>query len=182
MLLLWVAIVVGIFILAVILTERRVRANIKQSGSKEREDAVEKMAENEKKQSKELEANMNGLVELNILVRVENFPAVIKEKTEKLIDDLLDVLPLLYEEFGSFRVNWEMNKIATEYLPQLCRRYSALSEEERLGQPQLDLEKSLDELSEEVEKISKLAKQKRLTEMDTVTSLLQIKYSNGLEG
>ncbi len=72
----------------------------------------------------DVEEMLRGLLHLNVEARTRGFAAEMLERTERAIDLLRELLPVVNGELSSNGLTWEVNRAATEYLPHLVGTYA----------------------------------------------------------
>ncbi|MCH8078023.1 MAG: hypothetical protein IIC64_19640 [SAR324 cluster bacterium] len=124
----------------------------KPAAAKAFEEAVQSAATGPEEEERQM---MNGLVALNLEVREAGLGEDLNQPFENIIDRLRDLVPETAGRFPGEELTWEIKRIATHHLPDLLKRYLALSGNNRQG----ELEKfreTLASLSAELEEIEEL--------------------------
>ncbi|MEE8435048.1 MAG: hypothetical protein V3S64_09715 [bacterium] len=124
----------------------------KPEAAKAFEEAVQSAATGPEEEERQ---TMNGLVALNLESREAGLGAELNEPLENIIDRLRNLVPETAGRFPGEELTWEIKRIATHHLPDLLKRYLALSDNNRQG----ELEKfreTLASLSAELEEIEEL--------------------------
>lgn len=125
--------------------------------------------------AEELTAALESLLALNLDLRVASLTGSALSRIEELIDRLAVLLSALYADFQGSASTREVRRIATEYVPEFCRRFAAFSEEERAAK-QIGFEERLGEIEAAVGKIEKAAADKNAIEFAAMGEFLKFKF------
>jgi hypothetical protein len=113
---------------------------------------------------------------INLRVRSAGFASELVERIERLIDQLSEILPTLSGQFAGFELTWQMQQIASAYLPKLVNAYAALSDLER-PQKRQDFEESLRELEEAAARTARALREQKTTEFENISRFLKLRFS-----
>ncbi len=113
---------------------------------------------------------------INVRVRSAGFASDLVERIERLIDQLGEILPTLSGQFAGFELTWQMQQIASAYLPKLVNAYAALSDAER-PQKRQDFEESLRELEDAAGRTARALQDQKTTEFENISRFLKLRFS-----
>ena len=113
---------------------------------------------------------------INLRVRSAGFASELVERIERLIDQLSEILPTLSGQFAGFELTWQMEQIASAYLPKLVNAYAALSDVER-PQKRQDFEESLRELEDAAARTARALREQKTTEFENISRFLKLRFS-----
>ena len=122
---------------------------------------------------------LDGLVGLNLDLRVEAAPSEVTNKSEEIIDDIMDLLPRANADYRGTELTFMVNKLASEYLPNLIRPYLELTPQTRDGHTQGALE-SLGVISEEIDQMKRQIESQSVNDYKTQEKFTQYKFSSGV--
>ncbi len=123
----------------------------------------------------ELAALLNGLVNLNILIREEALHAEVLARVEAIIDKLRTLLPEINQRYPSHELTWTLNQMAREYLQKALRPYVSLSESDRRDR-QAELLKSLDGVEAEVDNVAELVRGDKMGDFKAKAAFLRARF------
>jgi hypothetical protein len=121
-------------------------------------------------------ADADALNVINLRVRSAGLASDLVERIERLIDQLAELLPTLSGQFAGFELTWQMQQIASAYLPKLVNAYASLGEAERV-QRRTEFETSLGELEDAAARTSRALREQRTTEFENISRFLKLRFS-----
>jgi hypothetical protein len=113
---------------------------------------------------------------INLRVRSAGLALDLVQRIERLIDQLAELLPTLSGQFAGFELTWQMQQIASTYLPKLVDAYASLSDAER-SQRRSDFETSLAELEDAAARTTRALREQRTTEFENISRFLKLRFS-----
>jgi hypothetical protein len=113
---------------------------------------------------------------INLRVRSAGLASDLVERIERLIDQLAELLPTLSGQFAGFELTWQMQQIASAYLPKLVNAYASLSDAER-SQRRSEFETSLAELEDAAARTSRALREQHTTEFENISKFLKLRFS-----
>jgi hypothetical protein len=113
---------------------------------------------------------------INLRVRSAGLALDLVQRIERLIDQLAELLPTLSGQFAGFELTWQMQQIASAYLPKLVDAYASLSDAER-SQRRSDFEASLAELEDAAARTTRALREQRTTEFENISAFLKLRFS-----
>jgi hypothetical protein len=113
---------------------------------------------------------------INLSVRRAGLASDLVERIERLIDQLVELLPTLSGQFAGFELTWQMQQIASAYLPKLVNAYASLSDAER-SQRRSEFETSLAELEDAAARTSRALRDQHTTEFENISKFLKLRFS-----
>lgn len=119
--------------------------------------------------------HLGSLVDLNLQVRENAFPADVIEKLETNIDALRDVIPELNDDHLGSELTWTVNRMATDYLPRIVVPYAKLSPPGR-EEHREEFLRSLEGLEAELENIRELLRNAKVGEFKTKAAFLRARF------
>jgi hypothetical protein len=121
-------------------------------------------------------SDADALNAINLRVRSAGFTTDLVERIERLIDQLGEILPTLSSQFAGFELTWQMQQIASAYLPKLVNAYAGLSDAER-PQKRGDFEESLRELEDAAARTARALQEQKTTEFENISRFLKLRFS-----
>jgi len=121
-------------------------------------------------------SDADALNVINLRVRSAGFAGDLVQRIEKLIDQLAELLPTLSGQFAGFELTWQMQQIASAYLPKLVDAYASLSDAER-SQRRSEFETSLAELEDAAARTTRALREQRTTEFENISRFLKLRFS-----
>jgi hypothetical protein len=118
----------------------------------------------------------DALNAINLRVRSAGLALDLVQRIERLIDQLAELLPTLSGQFAGFELTWQMQQIASAYLPKLIDAYASLSDAERL-QRRSEFETSLAELEDAAARTSRALREQQTTEFENISRFLKLRFS-----
>ncbi len=118
----------------------------------------------------------DALNAVNLRVRSAGLATDLVQRIERLIDQLAELLPTLSGQFSGFELTWQMQQIASAYLPKLVDAYASLSDAER-SQRRSEFETSLGELEDAAARTSRALREQRTTEFENISRFLKLRFS-----
>ena len=113
---------------------------------------------------------------INLRVRSAGLALDLVQRIERLIDQLAELLPTLSGQFAGFELTWQMQQIASAYLPKLVDAYASLSDAER-SQRRSEFETSLAELEDAAARTTRALREQRTTEFENISAFLKLRFS-----
>jgi hypothetical protein len=113
---------------------------------------------------------------INLRVRSAGLAPDLVERIERLIDQLAELLPTLSGQFAGFELTWQMQQIASAYLPKLVNAYVSLGDAER-SQRRSEFEASLGELEDAAARTGRALREQRTTEFENISQFLKVRFS-----
>ena len=113
---------------------------------------------------------------INLRVRSAGLAPDLVQRIERLIDQLAELLPTLSGQFAGFELTWQMQQIASAYLPKLVDAYASLSDAER-SQRRSEFETSLAELEDAAARTTRALREQRTTEFENISRFLKLRFS-----
>jgi hypothetical protein len=121
---------------------------------------------------------VQGLICLNIAIRVEGLADDIKRTAESTIDSLRSLIPKMEERYPGEELTWEVTRIATTHLPELLQKFIALRGGER-ERNRAELLKSLLSMEQELAEITEIIDKDLVGEFGRKAKTVELKYGNG---
>ena len=121
-------------------------------------------------------SDAEALNTINLRVRSAGLENDLVQRIERLIDQLAELLPTLSGQFAGFELTWQMQQIASAYLPKLVDAYASLSDAER-SQRRGDFETSLAELEDAAARTTRALREQRTTEFENISAFLKLRFS-----
>jgi hypothetical protein len=121
-------------------------------------------------------SDADALNVINLRVRSAGLALDLVQRIERLIDSLAELLPTLSGQFAGFELTWQMQQIASAYLPKLVDAYASLNDAER-SQRRGEFETSLAELEEAAGRTSRALREQRTTEFENISRFLKLRFS-----
>jgi hypothetical protein len=121
-------------------------------------------------------SDADALNVINLRVRSAGLAADLVQRLERLSDSLAELLPTLSGQFAGFELTWQMQQIASAYLPKLVDAYASLSDAER-SQRRTEFETSLAELEDAAARTSRALREQRTTEFENISRFLKLRFS-----
>jgi hypothetical protein len=113
---------------------------------------------------------------INLRVRSSGLASDLVERIERLIDQLADLLPTLSGQFAGFELTWQMQQIASAYLPKLINAYASLSDADRSAR-RGEFETSLAELEDAATRTTRALREQHTTEFENISKFLKLRFS-----
>jgi hypothetical protein len=113
---------------------------------------------------------------INLRVRSAGIAPDLVERIERLIDQLAELLPTLSGQFAGFELTWQMQQIASAYLPKLVNAYASLSDAER-SERRKEFEASLSELEDAASRTARALREQQTTEFENISRFLKLRFS-----
>jgi hypothetical protein len=113
---------------------------------------------------------------INLRVRSAGLASDLVERIERLIDQLAELLPTLSGQFAGFELTWQMQQIASAYLPKLVNAYASLSDAERTER-RGEFETSLGELEDAAARTARALREQHTTEFENISRFLKLRFS-----
>jgi hypothetical protein len=113
---------------------------------------------------------------LNLKVRSAGLASDLVARIERLIDELAALLPTLSGQFAGFELTWQMQQIASAYLPKLVNAYASLSDAER-SERRGEFEASLGELEEAAARTARALREQHTAEFENISRFLKLRFS-----
>jgi len=121
-------------------------------------------------------SDADALNAINLRVRSAGLASDLVERIERLIDQLAELLPTLSGQFAGFELTWQMQQIASAYLPKLLNAYVALGDAER-AQRRTEFETSLAELEDAAARTARALREQQTTEFENISKFLKLRFS-----
>src|SRR5215470_15398980 len=121
-------------------------------------------------------SDAEALNAINLRVRSAGLALDLVQRIERLIDQLAELLPTLSGQFAGFELTWQMQQIASAYLPKLVDAYAGLSDAER-PQKRSDFEESLRELEDAAARTARALQEQKTTEFENISRFLKLRFS-----
>lgn len=121
-------------------------------------------------------SDADALNAINLRVRSAGLALDLVQRIERLIDQLAELLPTLSGQFAGFELTWQMQQIASAYLPKLVDAYASLSDAER-SQRRSEFETSLAELEDAAARTSRALREQHTTEFENISRFLKLRFS-----
>jgi hypothetical protein len=121
-------------------------------------------------------SDAEALNAINLRVRSAGFTTDLVERIERLIDQLGEILPTLSSQFAGFELTWQMQQIASAYLPKLVNAYAGLTDAER-PQKRGDFEEGLRELEDAAARTARALREQKTTEFENISRFLKLRFS-----
>jgi hypothetical protein len=121
-------------------------------------------------------SDADALNVVNLRVRSAGLALDLVQRIERLIDQLAELLPTLSGQFAGFELTWQMQQIASAYLPKLVDAYASLSDAERTER-RSEFETSLAELEDAAARTSRAVREQRTTEFENISRFLKLRFS-----
>jgi hypothetical protein len=121
-------------------------------------------------------SDADALNAINLRVRSAGLASDLVARIERLIDQLAELLPTLSGQFAGFELTWQMQQIASAYLPKLVNAYASLSDAER-SQRRSEFETSLAELEDAAARTSRALTEQHTTEFENISRFLKLRFS-----
>jgi hypothetical protein len=121
-------------------------------------------------------SDADALNAINLRVRSAGLASDLVERIERLIDQLAGLLPTLSGQFAGFELTWQMQQIASAYLPKLVNAYASLGDAER-SQRRSEFETSLAELEDAAARTSRALREQQTTEFENISRFLKLRFS-----
>jgi len=121
-------------------------------------------------------SDAEALNRINLRVRSAGLTSDLVERIERLIDQLAELLPTLSGQFAGFELTWQMQQIASAYLPKLVNAYASLSDAER-SQRRREFEASLGELEDAAARTARALREQHTTEFENISRFLKLRFS-----
>jgi hypothetical protein len=113
---------------------------------------------------------------INLRVRSAGLASDLVERIERLIDQLAELLPTLSGQFAGFELTWQMQQIASAYLPKLVNAYASLNDADRV-QRRSEFETSLGELEDAAARTARALREQHTTEFENISRFLKLRFS-----
>jgi len=121
-------------------------------------------------------SDADALNVINLRVRSAGLAGDLVQRIERLIDQLAELLPTLSGQFAGFELTWQMQQIASAYLPKLVDAYASLNDAER-SQRRNEFETSLAELEDAAARTTRALREQRTTEFENISRFLKLRFS-----
>ena len=121
-------------------------------------------------------SDADALNVINLRVRSAGLALDLLQRIERLIDQLAGLLPTLSGQFAGFELTWQMQQIASAYLPKLVDAYASLSDAERTAR-RSEFETSLAELEDAAARTARALQEQRTTEFENISRFLKLRFS-----
>ncbi len=115
------------------------------------------------------------LLQLNLQLRLKTTQTSIIQSCEKLIDILLDVVPRAIKESPNSEASFDLEKLSTDYFPDLINRFLILSQTDQTAQ-QEELLNQLNKLLKTIEKAKQSLDQGNLNDFHVSKDFLNAKH------
>src|SRR5579864_8139133 len=120
------------------------------------------------------QSDAEALNVINLRVRSAGLASDLVERIERLIDQLADLLPTLSGQFAGFELTWQMQQIASAYLPKLINAYASLSDADRSAR-RSEFETSLAELEDAATRTTRALREQHTTEFENISKFLKLR-------
>lgn len=127
----------------------------------------------------ELVRMLNGLVDLNIVIREQAVSEDVLARLEGIIDKLRGLLEDLNERHPQHDLTWTVNQMAKEYLRKVTGPYLALSPRDREGCRD-EILRSLDGLESEVDNVADLVRGEKMGDFKAKAAFLRARFVQSL--
>src|SRR6516165_6518298 len=121
-------------------------------------------------------SDAEALNAINLRVRSAGIALDLVQRIERLIDQLAELLPTLSGQFAGFELTWQMQQIASAYLPKLVDAFASLSDTER-SQRRGDFEEGLRELEDAAARTARALQEQKTTEFENISRFLKLRFS-----
>jgi len=121
-------------------------------------------------------SDADALNAINLRVRSAGLALDLVQRIERLIDQLAELLPTLSGQFAGFELTWQMQQIASAYLPKLVNAYASLGDTER-SERRGEFETSLAELEDAAARTARALKEQHTTEFENISRFLKLRFS-----
>ena len=121
-------------------------------------------------------SDAEALNAINLRVRSAGLALDLVQRIERLIDQLAELLPTLSGQFAGFELTWQMQQIASAYLPKLVNAYASLGDAER-SERRGEFETSLAELEDAAARTSRALREQHTTEFENISRFLKLRFS-----
>jgi len=115
------------------------------------------------------------LLQLNLQLRLKTTQETIIQPCEKLIDTLLEVVPRAMKESPDSEASFDLEKLSTDYFPDLINRFLALSEMDQSSK-QDELLAQLENLLDTIEKAKQSLDKGTLNDFHISNAFLNAKH------
>jgi hypothetical protein len=121
-------------------------------------------------------SDAEALNAINLRVRSAGLASDLVDRIERLIDQLAELLPTLSGQFAGFELTWQMQQIASAYLPKLVNAYASLNDADR-SQRRGEFETSLAELEDAAGRTARALREQHTTEFENISRFLKLRFS-----
>ena len=127
----------------------------------------------------ELVGMLDGLVDLNIIIREQAISRDVLARLEGIIDKLRGLLEDLNERHPQHDLTWTVNQMAKAYLRKVTGPYLALSPADREGCRD-EILRSLDGLESEVDNVAELVRGEKMGDFKAKAAFLRARFVQSL--
>ncbi len=127
----------------------------------------------------ELLGMLNGLVDLNIVIREQAVSTEVLARLEGIIDKLRGLLEDLNERHPQHDLTWTVNQMAKQYLRKVTGPYLALSPADR-DDCRGEILRSLDGLESEVDNVADLVRGEKMGDFKAKAAFLRARFVQSL--
>lgn len=126
----------------------------------------------------EAEIGIESLLSINIQLRKCIMPIQVRDTFEKIIDQLLDLLPKINSAGPDGELAWVINRMATEYLPEKSiKPYIALDEEARNNEATIiSVEESLAGMQAELTEVESILAARNSNEFNAKAKFMKQRF------
>lgn len=126
----------------------------------------------------EAEIGIESLLSINIQLRKCIMPLHVRDTFEKIIDQLLDLLPKINSAGPDGELAWVINRMATEYLPEKSiKPYIALDEEARNDEATINsVEESLAGMQAELAEVESILAARNTNEFNAKAKFMKQRF------
>ncbi len=114
------------------------------------------------------------LMALNLRLRLDTMELAVIEKSEVLIDRLMDIVPKVLQHAPGSEVSFDLEKLSTDYFPDLIDKYLDLGADDQQQQKQ-HLLNQIDDMIELVKQAEDSINKGRLNEFKVIRNFIQAK-------
>ncbi len=169
-----IAAVIVIAVIGFIMVMKK-NKNIEKQSKSTAGEMIEQKPENDSVQ--ELEAIMNSLLKLNILIRKDrDLQDELRETIENVIDDLIKVTPAMMNRYPGETLTYEIKKIGEKHLYKTVKEFLDLSLESRTHQSVI-FEKTIKNLHTISNRSRDIVEKNETAEFKTMATFLAGKFS-----
>jgi hypothetical protein len=128
--------------------------------------------------AKDDEIAISSLLDINLTLRKNRPPVPLLEKYEELIDQLIEILPVINNEYPDGDLTWSVNRIATKYLPEKSvLPYLGLDLEKRKDREVIEKTiEGIDLMMNELKEIFDLLSKRKTSEFSSKAKFLKQRF------
>tara|TARA_R110002074_G_scaffold366065_1_gene539865 strand:+ start:428 stop:1018 length:591 start_codon:yes stop_codon:yes gene_type:complete len=124
------------------------------------------------------DSSIESLLNINIALRKEIIPEEIRTLYESIMDQLIEVLPIVNSEVSGGELAWVINRMATEYLPEKSiRPYLSMDDAQRHAEETItSVKESIAGMQSELSEVQEILSSHKTDEFNNKAKFLKARF------